>query len=162
MGRPALPSDSQGAHWKISKSCCRGAFAEAEADIRKLLETNKEDLDSYNLLHIIRAKRGLADDPGYASLKPNRPPTLWRMVIADLYRGRQTLEQVEAAMKAARSDPLQTGNWPCHAHFYLGEYRLEHGDIAGAKAEFGLYTAATCANGVMAAGLEDNKRLPPN
>jgi lipoprotein NlpI len=86
----------------------------------------------------------------------------WLVVIADLYRGRQTMKQVEAAIKAARSDPLQTRNWPCQSSYYLGEYKLEHGDIAGAKADLGKYSVTGCPNGLIGAGLADIKRLPAN
>lgn len=139
-----------------------GKYAEAEVDFLKSIANLDRDLYVYNWLHVVRTKRGMDDDPLYAILRSGLPEASWIREIAGLYRGRQSVEQAEVTMKAQRVHPVLEGNWPCAAEFYLGEYKLAHGDIAGARAEFGAISPANCDYGEAAAAVAELKRLPAN
>lgn len=143
---------------------CLGRFREAENDIRRYLKTYKDEISAYAWIHILRVKREMTDDPKYAELKSPYSATDWITQIADLYRGRLTVEKVEATMMAARQD-LQlksSDTWPCSVMFYLGEYKLEHGDLAGAKADLGSITPANCNYAEADVAAAELTRLPAN
>ena len=72
------------------------------------------------------------------------------------------LDRFATRVKAAASDPAQKGNWPCHSKFFLAEYKLEHGDTAGARRYLQEVTPATCADGAAAAAAAELRRLPAN
>ena len=141
---------------------CLGKYREAENDVRRYLRQYRDEISSYAWIHIFRIKQGLPDDEKYSKLKSPFAKNDWISQIADLYRGRQTIEQTEAAMKASQADPQQKDNWPCSTRFFLGEYKLEHGDVAGAKADFAAITPSNCNYAEAAAAAAELKRLPAN
>jgi TonB family protein len=137
-----------------------GNYAEAEEDFFKSVFPFNNDLSVYNWIHILRTKRGMDDDPLYAVMY--LPNGSWVLDIANLYRGRQSLEQAEANMKADRAHPVLQKNWPCSAEFYLGEYKLAHGDVAGAKSDFNAVTPTNCSYAEATAAVAELKRLSAN
>jgi len=142
---------------------CMGKYTEAESDFRKYLESHSNDVWTHNWIHVVRVKRGLADDPVYIALPSSPLDRLARYEIANMFRGKTPFEEVSARMIASRSDPAQKVNWPCSSGFFLGEYKLEHGDLAGAKTYLGEVAAdTTCSSGIVAAAAAESKRLPAN
>ena len=141
---------------------CLGLYREAEDDMQRFIEIDKHnDRIRRRLLHIFRVKRGAPDD-GFVDDRRPMPQTDWVTEIDGLYRGRQSLADTERAMNAIPHGPWKTSPWPCPAKFFLGEYRLEHGDLAGAKADLGVITPANCAWAEAAAAVAEMKRLPAN
>jgi tetratricopeptide (TPR) repeat protein len=138
---------------------CLGRYDEADEDFLKAIQRWGNDLPSYNWLHIVRAKRGKPDDQGYSAARSSLPNPNYVREIADLYRDRETIGQVEAAMNASRQDPAQKDNWPCSAKFFLGEYQLAHGEVAEAKAYFNEISPANCDYAEAAASVAELKRL---
>lgn len=142
---------------------CMGKYGEAETDFRGYLASHSNDVWTHNWVHVVRAKRGLADDPAYAALSSSPLDRLARYEIANMFRGKTPFEEVSARMLASRSDPLQKANWPCSSGFFLGEYKLEHGDLAEAKTYLREVAAdSNCTSGVVAAAAAELKRLPAN
>ncbi|MEO8301401.1 MAG: tetratricopeptide repeat protein, partial [Rhizomicrobium sp.] len=139
-----------------------GQYDRAESDFRAYLAANKGDPHAHNWLHIVRFKRSLADDPDFAALPSSPVDRFWAYEISNLFRGKTPFEEVEARAKAVASDPSEQGNWPCVSKFFLGEYKLEHRDIAGAKRYLGEITPSNCADGAAAAAVAELKRLPEN
>ena len=102
----------------------------------RFIEIDKHnDKTSDVLLHIFRVKRGVPDD-GFVDGRLPMPQTDWVTEMDGLYRGRQSLADTEKVMNALPRGPWKTSPWPCSVKFYLGEYKLEHGDVAGAKADW--------------------------
>jgi hypothetical protein len=79
-----------------------------------------------------------------------------------LNRGRQNLDQTQINMKAGRAHPVPQDNWPCSAEFYLGEYKLAHNDVAGAKIDFATVKAARCDQIESAVAAAELQRLANN
>jgi tetratricopeptide (TPR) repeat protein len=139
---------------------CLGLYAEGEGDVQRFIEIGRNvDKDSRWLLHIFRVKRGTADD-GFVDNRAPLPQTDWVTEIDSLYRGRQSIADTQKAMDAGHSGPWKNDPWPCAAKFFLGEYKLEHGDLAGARADLGAITPANCMWPEAAAAVAEMKRLP--
>jgi tetratricopeptide (TPR) repeat protein len=139
---------------------CLGLYREAEDDMLRFIEIDKHnDKTSDVLLHIFRVKRGVPDD-GFVDGRLPMPQTDWATEMDGLYRGRQSLADTEKAMNATPRGPWKTSPWPCSVRFYLGEYRLEHGDLAGAKADLGAIMPSNCDWTQAAAAVAEMKRLP--
>jgi tetratricopeptide (TPR) repeat protein len=142
---------------------CAGRYAEAEDEFKKATSYSGDGrLLVYSWLDVVRRKRG-EDDPDLA-LPPRTdlPYETWIPQIANLYAGRTTIGQVEAVMKANVSDPVKKKDWPCGVHFFLGEYRLVNGDLAGAKADLSAISPMNCMDAEASAAVAELKRLPAN
>ncbi|HZQ41158.1 MAG TPA: tetratricopeptide repeat protein [Rhizomicrobium sp.] len=141
---------------------CLGLYKEAEDDMLRFVEIDKHNDKSADvLLHIFRVKRGVADD-GFVDGRLPMPQTDWVTEVDGLYRGRQSLSDTEKAMNAIPRGPWKTSPWPCSVKFYLGEYRLEHGDPAGARADLGAISPSNCDWAQAAAAVAEMKRLAAN
>ena len=141
---------------------CLGLYQEAEDDMLRFIEIDKHsDKSSDVLLHIFRVKRGVADD-SFTDGRLPMPQTDWVTEMDGLYRGRQSLADTEKVMNTTPHGPWKTSPWPCSVKFYLGEYKLEHGDVAGAKADLGAITPANCDWAQAAAAVAEMKRLAAN
>jgi tetratricopeptide (TPR) repeat protein len=138
---------------------CMGKYAEAEADFRKYLESHSSDVWIHNWVHVVRAKRGLADDPAYTALAASPLDRLSRYEIANMFRGKTPFQEVSARMMASRSDPAQKANWPCGSGFFLGEYKLEHGDPVAAKTYLEEVVSLNCPDAIVPAAAAELKRL---
>lgn len=141
---------------------CLDMYREAEEDMRRYIEITKISVDTPAIwVHIFRLKQGVADD-GFVDKKPPVAGNGWVVATDNLFRGRQSLEETETAMQKGRIGPWGNDNWPCPVHFFLGEYRLEHGDVAGARTDLASITPANCDWADAAAAVAELKRLPAN
>jgi lipoprotein NlpI len=109
-------------------------------------------------VHVLSTKSGTEEN---WLMKQYEPDLGWTSRIFTLYRGQKTAADVETDMAAAESDPVRKSYWSCEARFFLAEYRLEHGDVAGARAGLTDITPANCASVVGPARAELG-RLPAN
>jgi tetratricopeptide (TPR) repeat protein len=164
----------------------QGRYSNAEGDFRAMYEMRRGDLGIILLQHLSRLKRDLPADAVFAKYNPRLPKADWRWELIELFRGNQTLEQTEADMKAAQKNPPPAGlnqavfnklkqrgifhvedtllrdNWPCQSRFYFGQYRLAHGDAAGARADFTQMITEHCYAAETVAAAAELKRLPAN
>jgi tetratricopeptide (TPR) repeat protein len=141
---------------------CMARYAEAEADFRKYLDMHRNEGWALNWLHIVRIKRGLSDDPVFVALPFSPLDRLTVYEIANLFRGKTRFEEVLSRITANRSDPARQANWFCSSGFFLGEYKLEHGDPTGARSYLKEAGSWDCVDGAVAAADAELKRLPPN
>lgn len=109
---------------------CLGRYQEAEEDLLRYAQITKDELSTYSWIYIFRTKRGMPDDGKMAGLKPPLGALDWISQIHNLYVGQQTLAQTEAAMNGPDQGPWQKQQRSCAVKFFLGEYKLEHGDRA--------------------------------
>ena len=140
---------------------CLGRYAQALADMQTYIRISEHEATSDDWLDVFRSRHGAADH-GLADKKPPALQTDWQTQIDSLYRGRQSLEATETAMKNGRSGPGGDDSWPCPVKFYLGEYKLVHGDHAGARIDLASIAPANCNWAEAAAAAAETKRLAAN
>lgn len=140
---------------------CAGKYPEAELEFKKATDGAADfGLEVYVWLDIVRRKLG--EDSLLVVPRSNLAFESWIPQIANLYAGRTTIEKVEAVMKGTDAEPGGRNGWPCGVRFFLGEFRLINGDLAGARTDFGALSPSNCQDVEAAAATAELKRLPPN
>jgi lipoprotein NlpI len=134
---------------------CLERYIDAQVAIGNYLRLGGYRPLATNWLHVIEMKRGVTSDPAKLTHVPNIG---WSSRIIALYRGEKTVAEIEGDIAAAAT-PLQKEYWSCEAKFFLAEYKLEKGDIAGAKAGLAALSPASCATAAGVA-MAELKRLP--
>ena len=137
-----------------------GKYSDAQSNFEKYRKLVPTDPWIRNWLHVVNVKRGEKDDEKLYNSMRNLMEGDPARQIADMFHGTGSLEKAETVDTDIVSQADKNA-WFCTRTFYGAEYRLEKGDIAGARKGFRAIPPSRCTRGEGAVAASELARLPP-
>ena len=108
-----------------------GDFTGAAADFAAIATASPRDVYPAVWLAVAQSRAGNLDTLELKRHASDLDLDKWPGPIIELYLGQATPDQIAAA--AASGDPKAVINQQCEANFYIGEWKIAHNDLSGAK-----------------------------